>query len=127
MPNNLNSSKKKIKDGKVSAEVRRLRSSFAKMDEKTKATAKALIENAAFMSVTLFELQAQMNENGLTDTYQNGEHQSGTKKSPEVEIYNTMIKNYSGIIKQLTDLLPDAPVAEPKDDALDNHLRNRPD
>ena len=30
-----------------------------------------------------------------------------TKKAPEVEIYNTTIKHYSGVIKQLLDLMPE--------------------
>jgi hypothetical protein len=40
------------------------------------------------------------------EEYQNGANQYGVKKCSEVEIYNTMIKNYSSIIKQLIDLLP---------------------
>lgn len=65
------------------------------------------------MSVTLTDLQETINREGTISEYQNGENQWGTKKSPEVETYNTMIKNYMGIIKQLTDLLPkEAPKIE---------------
>jgi len=45
-------------------------------------------------------------------TYQNGENQWGTKKSPEIEIYNAMIKNHAAIIKQLQDMLPKSDIAE---------------
>jgi hypothetical protein len=69
-------------------------------------TVDSLIRNAAFMTVTLQDLQAEINENGVMSEYKNGEHQWGTKKSPQVEIYNTMIKNHASITKQLTDLLP---------------------
>ncbi len=58
-----------------------------------------------FMSITLADLQKKINEEGVVSEYQNGENQFGTKKSPEVEIYNIMIKNYMTAIKQLTDLL----------------------
>lgn len=66
----------------------------------------ALINNAAFMTITLEDLQLAINKDGGISKYQNGENQFGTKKSPEVEIYNTMIKNLASIIKQLTDLTP---------------------
>ena len=65
-----------------------------------------MIEEAAFMAVSLAELQEKINEKGYTEEYQNGANQKGVKKSSEVEIYNTMIKNYMAVVKQLTDLIP---------------------
>jgi len=71
----------------------------------------SLLRNAAFMSITLDDLQDKINEIGVVSEYQNGQNQWGTKKSPEVEVYNAMIKNYMGVIKQLTDLIPnDKPI-----------------
>jgi hypothetical protein len=90
----------------INKEKRRLSSIFTKIDAKAKKAVQSLIENAAFMAVSLQDLQQTINEKGAVSKYQNGENQWGTKKSPEVEIYNTMIKNYSSVIKQLTDLLP---------------------
>ena len=58
------------------------------------------------MAESLDELQEIIKEKGFTEEYQNGANQFGVKKCSEVEIYNTMIKNYSSIIKQLVDLLP---------------------
>jgi hypothetical protein len=60
-----------------------------------------------------------MNANGVISEYQNGENQWGTKKSPEVEIYNTMIKNHMAIMKQLVDLLPERDSNQKKDMLLD--------
>lgn len=65
-----------------------------------------LIDNVAFMAVALEDLQRLIVENGYTETYQNGANQSGIKKSSEFELYNTTIKNFSQLMKQLTDLLP---------------------
>lgn len=64
------------------------------------------MDEAAFMAASLYELRKIINEKGYIEEYQNGANQKGIKKCSEVEIYNTMIKNYSAIIKQLTDLLP---------------------
>ena len=79
-----------------------------KVDENKRKTAEKLMDNAAFMAVTLEDLRDSINENGCVSEYQNGENQYGTKKSPEVEVYNTMIKNYTTVIKTLCDLLPES-------------------
>ena len=73
-----------------------------------------LIDNAAFMAVQLEDLQVAINRDGPVSEYQNGENQWGTKKSPEVEIYNTTVKNYTATLKLLCDMIPtdgDDPVA----------------
>ncbi|WP_238899356.1 hypothetical protein [Clostridium sp. YIM B02500] len=112
------------KDERISEEIKRLDKLFKDVDMKTKKAVHSLIENAAFMSITLEDLQATINKNGVISEYQNGENQWGTKKSPEVEIYNTMIKNHMSVIKQLTDLLPKQP---PKndDDGFDEFVNNK--
>ena len=94
------------KEERIKKEIRRLKRIFNKMDDDTKKATQSLIENAAFMTVTLEDLQETINREGVISEYQNGANQWGTKKSPEVEVYNTMIKHYMNIIKQLTDLLP---------------------
>lgn len=111
------------KDKDIDAERQKLSRIFADIDEKRRGTVQRLIDNAAFMAVTLENLQAQINENGVVSEYQNGENQWGTKKSPEVEIYNTMIKNYTAIIKQLTELLPEGETKE--DDGFERFVHNR--
>ena len=104
----VKSSKNKelTKDEQIKREINKLKKIYSELDEKTKKITISLIENAAFMVITLKELQEQIKINGTVSEYQNGENQWGTKKSPEIEIYNTMIKNHMSIIKQLTDLLP---------------------
>lgn len=94
------------KDDKIKKEAKRLRKIFADLDRNKLQTVANLIENAAFMSVTLAELQDTINAEGCTCEYQNGENQFGTKKSPEVEIHLAMTKNYTAVIKQLVDLVP---------------------
>lgn len=94
------------KKEKIKAEIGRLSRLMNGIDPKKKKIVDSLIKNAAFMTITLEELQDAINENGAVSEYQNGENQWGTKKSPEVEIYNTMIKNHASIMKQLVDLRP---------------------
>lgn len=81
-----------------------------------------LITNAVFMEEQLTKLQAEIRKNGVVSEYKNGENQWGTRKSPEVDVYNSMIKNYTSVIKQINDILPDAP---PGDDELTAFLKSK--
>lgn len=109
---------------RIDAEIKRLKRLLTGVDDKTKKIVDSLIKNVAFMTITLDELQDSINRNGAVSEYQNGENQWGTKKSPEVEIYNTMIKNHSSIMKQLTDLRPKA-APKTNDDGFEDFVMNR--
>lgn len=113
------------KDERIEVEIKKLKRQFARLDARTKKTVDSLIKNAAFMIVTLEDLQESIKENGVISEYQNGANQWGTKKSPEVEIYNTMIKNHMQIMKQLTDLLPEPKKEDLKDDGFDAFVNDR--
>ena len=91
---------------KKSKELKKLEKIFKDIEPEKAQTVEKLISNAAFMAESLDELQEKIREKGFTEEYQNGANQYGVKKCSEVEIYNTMIKNYSSVIKQLVDLLP---------------------
>ena len=81
-----------------------------------------LILNAVFMEEQLTNLQVEIRANGVVSEYKNGENQYGIRKSPEVDVYNSMLKNYISAIKQICDILPDAPAAE---DELTAFLKGR--
>ena len=88
-------------------EISKLKKLFKSVPKDTMKLILPLIENAAFMTEQLAILQETISKNGVISEYKNGENQYGTKKSPEVEVYNTMIKNYCTVIKQLAEFLPD--------------------
>lgn len=112
------------KDEKIAFQRKKLLRQFSKLDSKTKNIVMSLIDNAAFMSVTLEELQEEINKNGITVEYKNGENQYGTKKSPEAEMYNTMIKNLASITKQLCELVP-RDIGTSTEDDFDDFIKNR--
>lgn len=116
--------KEKLK--RIKTEQNRLTKLFKTIDPELIKTAKSLIENAAFMAVTLADLQKEINFSGCISTYKNGENQFGTKKSPEVEVYNTMVKNHMTVMKQLTDLLPKS-VPKEETDGFDEFVSGRED
>lgn len=97
---------------------------FTQLDTKTKKLVTSLIDNAAFMIVTLQDLQTTIKKDGVVSEYQNGASQWGTKKSPEVEVYNSMIKNHVTIMKQLAELLPKGKMKTEKD-PFDDFVNNQ--
>ena len=96
----------KSKDEIIKSEKSKLRGIYKKLDKKVQKAVESLIEEAAFMAASLYELRQIIDEKGYTEEYQNGANQKGVKKRSEVELYNTMIKNYTSVVKQLTDLIP---------------------
>jgi hypothetical protein len=90
----------------IKKEKNKLSKIFKKIDTNTFNIAQNLIDEAAFMSVTLKENREYIEEYGVKEFYMNGKGQFGYKESVESKNYNAMIKNYSNVIKQLIDFLP---------------------
>lgn len=103
----------------IKKEIRKINILFKDLDRNVKKTVESLIQNAAYMAVTLRDLQKTLDSEGLICEYQNGENQWGTKKSPEVEIYNTMVKNVISAMKAINDYLPKDKMKKYDDDFED--------
>ena len=118
----------KTKEQIIAAEKRKLNGIYKKLDEKTKKATESLVNEAAVMGASLYELRTIIAEKGYTEEYQNGANQKGVKKSAEIEIYNTMIKNYMAVIKQLTELLPkEQKAVKLQDDGFEEFVNGRED
>lgn len=99
---------------KIKKEQKRLEDILKNIDTSKKKTVEKLIEDAAFMAVTLEETRQIIARDGVIETYQNGENQKGVKKSSAVEVYDKMLNTYSKVIKQLCDLIPEKVIFEPE-------------
>jgi len=130
--------KKLEKEKRIKKELAKLKKNWQKkgvpLDENTKKIldfASPLLQNLAFMTVTLEDLKEEINTTGCTVEYKNGENQFGTKKSPAVETYNTMLKNYSNVYKQVFDMIPKQEewekVKDEEDDGFDDFVNERLD
>lgn len=84
--------KELTKDQKIRREITRLKRVFRDLDKNKLQTVESLIRNAAFMAVSLEELQEIINEEGYIVEYQNGENQKGTKQSDAVKTHIAMTK-----------------------------------
>ena len=95
------------KNANIKKEKQKISKLFKKIDKNKQAVVEKLIDNVAFMSVTLDDLKEDIKIYGVKETYMNGSNQFGFKESIESKTYNTMLKNYMNAVKQLIDLLPD--------------------
>lgn len=105
---------------KIKKEQKRLQEIFKNLDTNKKKGVEKLIEDAAFMAVTLEETRQIIARDGIVETYQNGANQTGVKKSSAVEVYDKMVNTYSRVVKQLIDLIPERVVINPEEDEDDD-------
>lgn len=111
------------REKRIKKEENRLKRIFHEVEENRKKTVEGLIKRAAFMRVSLEEFEQDLNKNGFTERFQQGEKQEPyDRKRPVADLYNTMNTSYQKIIKQLTDLLPEG---EDKEDELIEFLGRR--
>lgn len=96
------------KSKRIKKERVRLNKLFADLDENKKKTCIALIDRAAFLTVSLQDLEAVLNVKGWTEEYQNGQNQTGVKRSAEADVHISLTKNLNAIMKQLLELVPPA-------------------
>lgn len=100
-------SKKKelTKEEKIKQEKDRLIKIYKTLPEKEYKTAEKLIDNVAFMSVTLEDLMVIINNDELVKTTVNAS-QTFMKEHPALTSYNKMYANFLKGIQQLSSLLP---------------------
>lgn len=94
------------KEKRISAEYKRMKELFSAMPENELKFCDPLLQNAAFMCATLQDLQDAINQNGVTDQYQNGANQCGTKASADLQAYNSLAKVYNALMDKLSGKLP---------------------
>ncbi len=93
---------------RVKSKQNKLKKIFQTIEENKKNLVSDLIYQASFMSVKLEDLSQYIMKNGIKEEYKNGENQFGYKERVEMKMYNTIVKNYTSIVKQLTELLPES-------------------
>ena len=95
------------KEKRIKKEFERIFAYFTGMKENQRAIITPLVQNAAFMKVALEDLQEEINENGVTEEYKNGENQYGIKQSAALQSYTALIAKYHGVIDKLLQRLPE--------------------
>ncbi len=94
------------KDKEIKKEISKFKKIFANIAEDKKPFAERLYKQAAFMSVTLQELQEKIKDEGSIIKGKNGNGFIVCSENPAQKSYNIMIKNYNATIKALVEMLP---------------------
>lgn len=93
------------KDKIARSEKRKLNQIVKLVPDNKKAIASNIADELAFMTATLADLKEKVKEYGTIEHFQQGK-QDFFRESPALKSYNTTIKQYSALYKQLCDLLP---------------------
>lgn len=108
----------------IRKEKNRLLRLFQAVDEEKVKVVGGLIERAAFLRIHLDELEDDLNGNGWTEWFSQGDQDPYKRSRPEAEQYHKLNANYQKIVKQLTDLLPKAE-RPAQDDGFEGFVRGR--
>lgn len=100
----------KTKEQRIKTEFNKLKKLTDGLPQNKLAVALPLISQAAFMLITLTDLQKEINELGCVEEYQNGRNQSGFKVTAALQAYNSTVKNYAAVCERLDRILPASPV-----------------
>lgn len=103
----------KTVDFNAKKELKKLQKIVAQLPEDKRKITEGLVADASFMAEQLQSLRKYIIEHGWSEEYQNGANQFGKKTSVEADSYIKVQRQYSSIIKQLTDLLPSGNTAAP--------------
>ena len=104
-----------------SSEIRRLTEIYKELPPKMLALAQGLIVQAARIRVKLDVLNADIQENGMTELFQQSDKvEPYSRERPEAALFVKLDKNYQAIIRQLQDMVP---TEQPASDALDAFMR----
>lgn len=95
------------KDEQISEELEKLNRLFERIPNNKKELCSELMQNAAFMAVTLRELQEEVTKNGAMIYGKSGNGFETIKDNPAQKAYTTLISRYTVIIDKLADLLPE--------------------
>ena len=86
-------------------EQNRIKKIYKNLPKERLELAKKLIERAAYMLVSLEDMEAKISEDGLVVRMPQGSYEI-ERAHPLLQPYNAMVKNYNATIKQLNEMLP---------------------
>lgn len=95
------------KEKRIKQNISKFKKIFKNVSPEKKEFVVRLYEKAAFMDATLEELQEEINEKGAVATYKNGNGFDIRSETPEQKAYNSMIKNYTTVMRTLADMAPE--------------------
>ena len=107
------------KEKEIQKELEKLKKLFANLPANQLKLCGGLLQNAAFMAVTLRELQTEVIQKGAVIECQSGNGFDTIKDNPAQKAYTTMVARYTQIISRLAAMLPGEAETNPLDEFRD--------
>lgn len=124
----MSTKKELTKEERIKKEISRLNKIYKDIENKRKATVEGIIQRAAHLRIALEDFEVDLETNGYTEPFSQGDQEPYDRKRPIADLYNTMNTSYQKAIKQLTDLLPkELPKTKNDDDGFDDFVNSRED
>lgn len=90
---------------RIKKEISRIKKLYKNLPKERKAITEKLIERAAYMLVSLEDMERRITHDGLVVEMPQGKY-TIERAHPLLMQYNAMVKNYNSTIKQLGESLP---------------------
>lgn len=114
-PNENELAKTKAINRRVKTEVKKLEQVLTDVPKDKAQLVSGLVRRAAYMRITLEDYEDDMTARGHTEMFSQSEKtEPYERERPVVRLYNSMVKNYSAVMRQIFDLVPGKP-ADPVD------------
>ena len=111
-------------DKRIKGEISKFRKFIKDLDTEEKRMAMNMVNELAFMKITLEDLKKEVNANGVVTEMPQGEY-SITRENPALKSYNTMIQRYNSTLKQLDDYINKISPQTDELDTLSQFLQKR--
>lgn len=98
-------------------DISNLRKVFESLNDNKSKLALSLLDKAEFMNKTLTDLEKKIKEDGVVTVMPQGSYVI-ERENPALRSYNTTIKNYTSVVKQIVDLLPESANKQAGEDLL---------
>ena len=99
------------------SDLKELRKIFEKTKNNKSKLALSLLDKADFMNENLKKLETKVKLEGVVTTMCQGAYDI-ERENPALKSYNTTIKNYTSVVKQIADLLPENEKKQEGEDLL---------
>ena len=101
------------RDERIKKELRKIKALYKRAPKNQQKLCEKLMENAAFMAVTLDDLQQKIKTEGAVVKATNGNGFQTTAEHPALKAYNVTVGRYAAAVDTLNKMLPEE-VAEDK-------------
>lgn len=95
--------------------LKKIQQILKKQDNDKSKLALSLVEEAFFCGETLEKLKDEVEDTGVVTTMCQGDYYI-TRENPALRSYNTTLKSYQNLIKQIVELMADVPGDEDTDE-----------